>query len=101
VRSDFDTDVVRQAKPCFCLSVHRPYSSSPCDVTSFTGGFTRRSATSYFSLLSDLCAEVASSVDLTKDGGPLERLAANATIDPLLDVLDKQTKLGHEGVDVP
>jgi hypothetical protein len=50
--------------------------------------FGSRSAPSYFSLLSDLRAEVASSVDLTKDGGPLERLAATAEIDPLPDDWD-------------
>ena len=45
--------------------------------------FGSRSAPSYFSLLSDVRAEVASTVDLTKDGGPLEPLAAAAIVDPL------------------
>jgi hypothetical protein len=45
--------------------------------------FGSRSAPSYFSLLSNLWAEVASTVQLTKDGGPLEKLAIEAIIDPL------------------
>jgi hypothetical protein len=45
--------------------------------------FGSRSAPSYFSLMSDVRAEVASTVDLTPDEGPLEPLAAEAEIDPL------------------
>jgi hypothetical protein len=45
--------------------------------------FGSRSAPSCFSLLSDLRAEVASTVDLTTDGRPLEHLAQTATIAPL------------------
>ena len=45
--------------------------------------FGSRSAPSYFSLLSDLRAEVASSVDLTADHTPLEPLATAAIIEPL------------------
>jgi hypothetical protein len=45
--------------------------------------FGSHSVPSYFSLLSDLRAEVASTIDLTPDGGPLECLAATAGIGPL------------------
>jgi hypothetical protein len=45
--------------------------------------FESRSAPRYFSLMSDIRAEVASTTDLTKDGGPLEPLAVSAILDPL------------------
>jgi hypothetical protein len=46
--------------------------------------FGSRSAPSYFSLLSDIRADVASSVDLVASTEPLETLALAAEIDPLL-----------------
>jgi hypothetical protein len=56
--------------------------------------FGSRSAPSYFSLMSDVRAEVAStSTDLTKDGGPFEPLAESATLDPLPDGWDPQSQL--------
>jgi hypothetical protein len=45
--------------------------------------FGSRSAPSYFSLLSEVHAKVASTVDLTTEGGPLEELAQAAIIKPL------------------
>jgi hypothetical protein len=45
--------------------------------------FGSRSAPSYFSLMSDIRQEVASTVDLTDDCGDLEDLARTAAIDPL------------------
>ena len=45
--------------------------------------FGSRSTPSYFSLMSDIRAAVTSTVDLTKDGLPLEQLARTATFDPL------------------
>jgi hypothetical protein len=44
--------------------------------------FGSRSAPSYFSLMSDIRQEVASTVDLTDDGGDLEDLARTAAVDP-------------------
>ncbi len=55
--------------------------------------FGSRSAPSYFSLMSDIRAEVASTTDLTKDGGPMEPLALSATIDPLPDSWDPLSDL--------
>jgi hypothetical protein len=55
--------------------------------------FGSRSAPSYFSLMSDVRAEVASTVDLTQYGGPLENLAAEAIIDPLPGVWDPVSAL--------
>jgi hypothetical protein len=45
--------------------------------------FGSRSAPSYFSLMSDVRAEVASTTDLVADGGPLEPLALSAILEPL------------------
>ena len=50
--------------------------------------FGSRSAPSYFSLLLDFRAEVASTVDLAKDGGPSEKLANEAILEPLPDHWD-------------
>jgi hypothetical protein len=48
--------------------------------------FGSRSAPSYFSLLSDIRAEVVSTVDLlTSPGVPLNRLAIEAHVEPLPD----------------
>ena len=50
--------------------------------------FGSRSAPSYFSLMSDIRQEVASTVDLLVDGEALEDLAQSALIDPLPDDWD-------------
>ena len=55
--------------------------------------FGSRSAPSYFSLMSDIRAEVASTVDLTKDGGDLEALATTADIAPLPEDWDPHISL--------
>ena len=56
--------------------------------------FGSRSAPSCFSLMSDIRTEVASTADLTKDGGAqMEELAKDAQIEPLLDAWDPHISL--------
>ena len=55
--------------------------------------FGSRSAPSYFSLMSDIRAEVASATDLTQDDSPLEQLATDAILEPLPPAWDPQSDL--------
>jgi hypothetical protein len=55
--------------------------------------FGSRSAPSYFSLMSDIRAEVASTTDLTAEVSQLEPLAMSAILDPLPDDWDAASAL--------